>query len=536
MATPIIGLRRRLAFALAICLTLFLVERALVARQQQAELLMSARERVLDLAMNGRVAYDQDIALVRGALDMIALRSDELLGDVSTCNDLLDRYVSLVPTISNLALVDPLGTVLCSTMREGIGRSYGDRPHIYVPLTAGSFYVGDLTMGRLVPEPMMFAGLPLVNAEGETLGLLSARLDLPWLTQFAARDGYADAAYTLIIDSTGQIISGRPSPDEWTGSSAATRSIVETMLTRSEGSLSFTAPDGRTFVIGFIRLALNNARLALAVDQSALLGPVQRAFWEALAGFLAVCLLVGFGIWFGGNQYIVRPIERLAQALGAVGRGEALPSDETAPRIAELEPLRTALYRMVKTLGERERDLREANATLEALAARDGLTQIANRRAFDSYLDALWQASTQTGSLVGLVMVDADHFKAFNDLYGHVTGDECLKSLAGALQAETRSGHDVVARLGGEEFGVIVSPGDPDRLQELARRLRRHIESLGIPHGRSPAGIVTISVGFATHLPQPGELPGILLQRADEALYRAKRTGRNRVVGAMDAA
>jgi len=179
----------------------------------------------------------------------------------------------------------------------------------------------------------------------------------------------------------------------------------------------------------------------------------------------------------------------------------------------------------------RERVLREQAQVLRMQSFADGLTGIANRRGFDESLEAEVRRATRIPAAVSLIMVDIDYFKAYNDLYGHQRGDECLIKVAAALTGATRRATDLVARYGGEEFAIILPGTDADGALHVGEQLRATVEALGIEHGYSNAAKhVTASVGVATSLEASPVEAAVLIGAADRALYRAKRAGRNRVV------
>jgi diguanylate cyclase (GGDEF)-like protein len=170
---------------------------------------------------------------------------------------------------------------------------------------------------------------------------------------------------------------------------------------------------------------------------------------------------------------------------------------------------------------------------LRELSATDGLTLLANRRSFDEALERQWHHATRHGEPVSLVMIDIDHFKAYNDLYGHGAGDRCLQQVATAIAAGVRHEGALVARYGGEEFAVILPRTESHEAAEIAEGLRRRVEALGIAHAGNPVGSrVTISVGISTRTPPQTDDFEDLMQSADQALYKAKEGGRNGVVAA----
>ncbi len=179
---------------------------------------------------------------------------------------------------------------------------------------------------------------------------------------------------------------------------------------------------------------------------------------------------------------------------------------------------------------ESRRALHDANRKLALLATTDSLTGIANRRSLDRALRREWLRHRRAGAPLSIALIDTDHFKQYNDMYGHLAGDECLRQIAETIDACIHRPGDMVARYGGEEFAVVLSSTDVQGAIGMAEEIQRRIRALAIPHDHSPLGpYLTVSIGLATHVPQPGDELLHLLRDADEALYRAKAGGRDRV-------
>jgi len=207
-----------------------------------------------------------------------------------------------------------------------------------------------------------------------------------------------------------------------------------------------------------------------------------------------------------------------------VREGEVYPLKSLYERNLELEQL----------VAERTRELERTNARLEALSNTDGLTGIANRRKFDCILELEWSRAQRAGAPLSLILLDVDHFKHFNDRYGHPAGDECLRAVAQALvRAERRSGH-LVARYGGEEFVLLLPDTEQQGALEAARRIQQEVWSQALPHEGTDLGIVTVSLGLACMVPERSSVQEDLLRQADSALYLAKSLGRHRVQLAAD--
>ncbi|HEY8537406.1 MAG TPA: diguanylate cyclase [Steroidobacteraceae bacterium] len=169
---------------------------------------------------------------------------------------------------------------------------------------------------------------------------------------------------------------------------------------------------------------------------------------------------------------------------------------------------------------------------LKEVASRDGLTGINNRRVFDEHLARIWPQAIREQVPLSLLLIDIDHFKAYNDCYGHQMGDECLRRVAACLLRSARRPLDVTARYGGEEFAIVLYDARRERIEEVARHIQAGIEALAIEHAASPlpSKRVTVSIGAACVEPASGRSHYGFIQLADEALYAAKARGRDKVV------
>ncbi len=213
----------------------------------------------------------------------------------------------------------------------------------------------------------------------------------------------------------------------------------------------------------------------------------------------------------GGDDYLVKPVSFVV--LNAKIRA-----------LQRLESMRSKQLEM-------SRDLATANRELEKLSRQDGLTGIANRRYFDSYLLTEVRRATREKAPVSLILSDVDHFKAFNDCYGHQAGDDCLRRVAATLNSAGRRPADLAARYGGEEFAMVLPGTVLDGAVDVAQAVSRVIDGLAIPHARSAVDRkVTLSQGIVSLIPEKETASEDLIQHADQALYQAKQQGRNRYV------
>ena len=215
----------------------------------------------------------------------------------------------------------------------------------------------------------------------------------------------------------------------------------------------------------------------------------------------------------GGDDYLIKPVSPVV--LGA--------------KIRALQ----RLEKMHQNLVGLSAQLTATNQRLEALSQQDGLTGIANRRAFDHRLGMHFAQALRKREPLALALCDVDHFKAFNDRYGHVAGDECLRQIASVLARHARRPTDLAARYGGEEFALLLPDTPPEGARGVLEAIREDLSALAIEHAGSDCGkIVTMSVGLAACGHDEDKQAVDLVARADEALYRAKSLGRNRIVAA----
>ncbi len=215
------------------------------------------------------------------------------------------------------------------------------------------------------------------------------------------------------------------------------------------------------------------------------------------------------GIEVGGDDYLLKPISEVVLK-------------------AKLKAM-LRLVEMQRALVHVTEQLNEANAKLQRLSATDGLTGIANRRMYDELAIREWRRCERMKKPLALVMIDVDHFKLFNDKYGHQVGDECLKAIAAQVGKAAPRATDLAARYGGEEFILVLGETDTDGAKWIANRLRQQVSDLKIPHYATSSRHVTISCGVAAVIPEGKYSLDVLLKSADHALYQAKETGRDRV-------
>ena len=250
------------------------------------------------------------------------------------------------------------------------------------------------------------------------------------------------------------------------------------------------------------------------------------AFISMLTGFIGIYLLMGLLFW---QLVTVGALLTVAYASNLVYNGAPIDIVQFESTVMLTLTALAAVFNY--TLEHSQRTAFLQRKVLEEIGNHDALTQLKNRRAFDETLAQLWQQGTRDEKPSGLLLLDVDHFKAYNDYYGHQAGDQCLQSIGTVLRCVTSRPFDIAARIGGEEFAVLFYDCTHQHLVSVGERLVLGVQGLGIAHERSPvAGQLTASVGGVLVQPQAERSSMSMLQFADEALYTAKHRGRNRVI------
>lgn len=263
---------------------------------------------------------------------------------------------------------------------------------------------------------------------------------------------------------------------------------------------------------------------------------------------LILCTLALISAIFLGaiaNQLIIKSVNHIADVAKAISKGQPLVIEEQ-PKIKELVVISKSIDSMASQLQnsaynletlesfwerrveESTKNLKQDNQRLNRLANIDNLTQVYNRYYFDVALEKLWQKTLQERGVISLIMCDVDNFKQYNDTYGHLMGDECLKKVARAIAQTVSRDRDIAARYGGEEFAIILPRTHREGGIEIARRINHAVRELNITHRTSTVtDRVTISCGVSSMTPTPSMSAVSLIENADRSLYAAKQQGRN---------
>ncbi|HZR62673.1 MAG TPA: diguanylate cyclase [Xanthobacteraceae bacterium] len=527
---PLLSIRARLIVLALLAVAPLMFERIHSIEEARGEHTARAHAQVIDLARRGAEAQHEIILSVRALLQIVARVYARTPLDAGDCNHYLASLAGNLPWIRTLSVADTDGRIRCSTGAQAIGLNVSDRPHFQHALQSREFALSDYVISRMNQPPTIIATLPAIKDDGAVAGVVLASIHLEWISELAASATERSGASVLLVDGGGTLTAASANLANAVGKRFADTALVRDMLAHDEGTLTTAGLDGVQRIFAYVRVPWTNARLAVGLDQEAVQAGINR---EIGIGYLQLALigaLVLMVVWFGGEHLIVRPIRSLVRTVARFGRGDLQVRAHEERWVAEFEPLAAAFDDMADKLASREEELRIANQHLEELASLDGLTGLANRRGFDRELRLAWERAAERREPMALMMIDIDHFKLYNDRYGHVAGDTCLRAVGETLSLVTLEEAVLVARYGGEEFALLLPGLDLARAAALAEEARKAIEDLMINHAQSPSGLVTISIGVEALVPERGRPAAELVEAADTALYAAKRGGRNTVV------
>jgi diguanylate cyclase (GGDEF)-like protein len=529
---PMLSIRARLIVLALVAIAPLMIERVHGLEEARTVRTERANADVIDLARRGAESQRQIIYSVRSLLQIVSRVYAKMPLDSSSCNQYLGDLTTNIPWIRGLSVASDDGRIKCSTQSDALGLNVSDRPYFQTALTARDFALSDYMISRTNDVPSVIATYPVIKDDGSLGGVVMAAINLQWISDLAATAAQHSGAAVLLLDSAGTLVAGSADQEAYIGKRVAGSELARQMLANDSGTITVAGLDGVQRIFAYVRVPWTQARLAVGLDEGAVHAGIDHEIDVAYLQLIAFGLFVLLIAWFGGEQLVVRPIRSLVRTATRFGRGDLHVRASQEPWVAEFAPLAAALDDMAAKLAAREEELQIANQHLDELASLDGLSGLANRRGFDREIEREWQKAAENGKPLALMMVDIDYFKLFNDRYGHVSGDTCLRAVGETLSLVTLEEAVLVARYGGEEFALLLPGLDVNHATALAEEARQAVEDLMIIHAESPIGHVTISVGVQATVPERFQSYANLIEAADRALYDAKRRGRNTVIAA----
>jgi diguanylate cyclase (GGDEF)-like protein len=531
----LLGIRARLALLAVILVAPLMLERARSLDDTRAKQVVAASEEFANITQHSADTQREVISSVETMLKSAAyIRASG--GIARSCEILRASLPTNLPWIRSIMFVSKDGLVQCSTLNMQVGLNLGDRDYFKRTQATRDFVFSDYLFGKTNGRPMMMAAYPVAAINPEEDAIVVAGINIDWLSKIMTHLGGRAGISSLLVDSAGVVIAAPSDQASMIGrpldNVPLLSAIAETALGSDAptGSLSFTASDGSKRMISFARIPGTQSRLIVSIDEARVTAAINREIRTAYIQLAFVCLFVLLGALVGAEKLIIAPIEVMTGMARRFGEGDWSARVARSRLPSEFIPLARAFNAMAAQLSQRERELVATNDRLTVMASIDMLSGLANRRGFQSRLDFEWMKAQQYDSQLSLLMIDVDHFKLYNDSYGHPEGDVCLSRLGETLSIIAAETMGFAGRYGGEEFCLLMPNTDTARALEIGEMVRAAIQGLGIPHATSSHQTVTVSVGVACTRPNDTQRPGDVIEAADAALYAAKHRGRNAVV------
>jgi diguanylate cyclase (GGDEF)-like protein len=532
----LLGIRARLALLALILVAPLMLERARSLEDARSKQVAAATLEFSQLAQHNADAQREVISSVEAILKSAAYIRASAAGVGKSCLILRASLSVDLPWIRSMSVVGKEGRVQCSTLPGLVGVDLSDRPYFKKMRETRGFVLSDYLFGRTSNRPTIVAAYPVSAVDSDEDAFIIATVNLDWLSKIMGNLGGRQGISAVLIDSAGTVLAAPPDQASMIGhplDSIPLLSAIAEDATRSEapqGSISFVTVDGSKRAVSFSRIAGTQSRLIVSIDEAKVSTAINRDIRTAYLQLGFVSLLVLLGALIAAEKLIIKPIETMAAMAKRFGQGDWSVRAARRSLPAEFVPLARAFNAMAAQLGQRERELVATNDRLTVIASIDMLSGLANRRGFQSRLDFEWMKAQQYDSELSLLMIDVDHFKLFNDTYGHPEGDACLTRLGETLSGIAAETMGFAGRYGGEEFCLLLPNTGAARALEIGEIVRTEVQELAMPHATSSYQTVTVSVGVAATRPNETLKPGDLIEAADAALYAAKHRGRNAVV------
>ncbi len=525
----IFDVRARLALVALVLVVPLMMDRVHILESSRANQVKAASAELTAAARRGAQAQREMVKGVEGALRTAASIYVHASRLGRPCALLDAGFKVNMPSFGNISIANKDGKIICSTLPILVGIDITDRHYFHDALAKRSFVLSDYLIGKAFSDPSIMAAFPTSAINADTEAVIITSVALNWLEEIVGKSTSRNGMTVSLIDSGGAVLASKPATDN----SDAQRSMIERVLASPAdefaGSVKSDVTDEQR-MFASAGVPDTKARLIVSIDERAMLAAIDRDIRAAYLQLGLVGLLVLIGAWFMSERLIIRPIQLLTNAATRFGAGDMTARSVQNGLPPEFAPLAQAFNAMANRLADRERELLNVNSQLSVLASVDTLSGLPNRRAFDSRMTFEWLKAEHASAKLALAMIDVDHFKAFNDTYGHVDGDACLTKIGEVLIRVAAEVKGFGARYGGEEFALMLPGADAARMAEVGGMVRAGIEELDLPHGGAPLGRITVSVGIAATIPVAGQNPADLIEAADAGLYMAKRRGRNTVV------
>src|SRR5256885_6274994 len=503
----LLGIRARLALLALILVAPLMLDRARSLEATRGRQIALASQEFADLAQHSADTQREVISSVETMLKSAAyIRAS---GGVGRSCEILRASLPLnLPWIRSIMIVSKNGLVQCSTLNNLVGLDLSDREYLKKAHETGGFVFSDFLFAKSSQRPIMMAAYPVSAINREEDSIVVAGMNLDWMSKIMSNLGGRPGISAVLVDSTGIVLAAPADQASMIGRPLDTIPLLSAIADaavgsdQAEGSRSFVAADGSKRTVDIVRIAGTDSRLIVSIDEARVSTAINRDIRTAYFQLGFVSLFVLLGALIAAEKLIIAPIEMMAATAKRFGQGDWSARAPRGRLPAEFVPLARALNAMAAQLGQRERELVASNDRLTVMASIDMLSGLANRRGFQSRLEFEWMKAQQYNCELSLLMIDVDHFKLYNDTYGHPEGDACLARLGEALSEIAAETMGFAGRYGGEEFCLLLPNTASDRAVEIGEAVRTAVPGLALPHRTSSYETVTVRVRAAATRPR----------------------------------
>lgn len=459
----------------------------------------------------------------------------------------LASHTSLTDLFFNFSVFGADGQLLANFIdTNAIGRfNVADREYMQRTLEQKRGVISEPLRSQISKRAIVLMTEPVFDDSGNIVMVFVASIDLQqanFLGQFT-NIKVGKTGFIYIITSRGVIVDHVDKArilqhaDSAGGKSGGTQQA----LAGFEGSMEGLSRSGQPALFSFKRMQTVDWIIGSIYLQNDAFQPIRDMQDKALLLSLVMAVLAGWLAWLIMSR-LIDPLHRLHGHIQKIRSAKTYDEVPLSYREDEIGDLGSAFNSLMRERKDAEMELDQArvnlesmNKALERLALEDDLTGLANRRQFDLSLQEEFSRAMRNGNSLALVMIDVDHFKQYNDIYGHLAGDQCLRKVGRVIKAQQTRPGDLMARYGGEEVGILLPGADEAGAMAVAERIRMAVRQLGLLHEGNEAGIVTISAGVSAFVPiRDVDAPDKLMRAADKALYLAKARGRDRICSSSD--
>ncbi|WP_370677112.1 diguanylate cyclase domain-containing protein [Pleomorphomonas sp. PLEO] len=496
---------------ISLCLAPFLVAQIFAAHKERADALARVEQNVKLSVERVQELLKDTQADIENIAQNISISNAYADTSPETCHDRLSKIARLYENVSHISILTAQEIVYCSSL-SGVSGVQADHSGDFIRSMHGNDTLwGETRISRISNTLVVPSATAIRNGVDVDYFVVASVAAQTMLRKALA---LLDVSLTeaALIDNQGVVLASEhfSSPKTAIGTDLIRRSLAV-----SSGVISDTTSADGWYYAGVVKLPMNNSRIVFIAPLKSEYDRAKRNLSQAIISAIIETLILASLVMFSVEFLFIRNLRRIGALATEITEGQQGRRISIKSHIPDFKALVSALNLMVDKLEDTSRQ--------------DALTGIANRRALDSHMALCDQLLSDGKGPIAVAMIDIDNFKLFNDRFGHASGDKALQRVGLALRKFARRQDEIAARYGGEEFTLVLNDSDPDRLRSHLDAARRAVEDLDIPHPDSPHGRVTVSIGYAFAL--PGTAMQQAIERADEALYRSKAAGRNRISG-----